>query len=204
MTNEEKMLAGKIYNSSDPGLQEKMRRAHRLCKIYSDTFDDERAKRQALIDKLVPEHGKNTFFQGPIFFDYGLNTKIGDNFYANYNLTVLDTCPVVLGNNEFFGPNITLATPLHGLLYTDRNTQVINGQETTLEYGKPLTIEDNCWLGSNVVVNGGVTIGAGSVIGSGSVVTRDIPTGVLAVGNPCRVVRKLTLADQIKLKKELW
>lgn len=204
MTNEEKMLAGKIYNSGDLNLQKKLTRAHRLCKIYNDTFDDETQRRQEIVDQLLPEHGENIFLQGPIFFDYGCNTKIGTNFYANFNLTVLDTCPVVIGDNEFFGPNVTLATPLHGLLAQDRNTQVIDGQKTIFEYGKPLTIEDNCWLASNVVVNGGVTIGAGSVIGSGSVVTRDIPAGVLAVGNPCRVVRKLTAADQIKLKKELW
>lgn len=204
MTNEEKMLAGKIYDSSDPSLQKKLARSHRLCKMYNDTFDDEIQKRQDLIDQLLPEHGKNTFLQGPIFFDYGCNTKVGDNFYANYNLTVLDTCPVVLGSNEFFGPNVTLATPLHGLLAKDRNIQTIDGKESTLEYGKPLTIGDSCWLGSNVVVNGGVTIGPGSVIGSGSVVTRDIPSNVLAVGNPCRVVRKLTDDDQIKIKEELW
>lgn len=204
MTNEEKMLAGKMYDPATADLKEKRRKAHRLSQEYNMLFDDQRKQRQEIIDQLLPEHGRNVFLQGPIFFDYGCNTKIGTNFYANFNLTVLDTCPVILGDNEFLGPNTTLATPLHGLLPADRNIQVVAGKGQALEYGKALTIEDNCWLGSNVVVNGGVTIGAGSVIGSGSVVTRDIPAGVLAVGNPCRVVRKLTTADQLKFKTELW
>ncbi|HIW88467.1 MAG TPA: sugar O-acetyltransferase [Candidatus Ligilactobacillus excrementipullorum] len=204
MTNEEKMLAGKLYDPEETSLQEKRMKAHRLCQEYNALFDDETAKRQAVITELIPDQGEHVFFQGPIFFDYGCNTKVGNHFYANFNLTVLDTCPVILGDNEFLGPNITLATPLHALLPAERNAHEVAGKQVALEYGKPLKIEDNCWLGSNVVVNGGVTIGAGSVIGSGSVVTRDIPAGVLAVGNPCRVLRPITEADRLELKKELW
>ena len=204
MTNEEKMLAGKLYDPEDASLQEQRTKAHRLCQEYNTLFDDQTDKRQQIIQELIPNQGKNVFFQGPIFFDYGSNTQIGDHFYANFNLTVLDTCPVILGDNEFLGPNITLATPMHALLPAERNLHEVAGKQVAFEYGKPLRIEDNCWLGSNVVVNGGVTIGAGSVIGSGSVVTRDIPAGVLAVGNPCRVLRPITEADRLELKKELW
>ncbi|GBG94391.1 sugar O-acetyltransferase [Ligilactobacillus salitolerans] len=204
MTNDEKRIAGKLYDPEDPVCRRKAKRAHLLCQKYNETTDGETQTRQELLDQLLGSHGENVFCQGPLYVDYGSETMVGDNFYANFNLTILDTCPVRIGNNEFLGPNITLATPLHGLLPRDRNPHLIGDKIGTLEYGKPITIGDNCWLGAGVIVNPGVTIGAGSVIGSGSVVTRDIPAGVLAVGNPCRVVRKLTEADQLQKQDELW
>lgn len=137
--------------------------------------------------------------QGPIYFDYGVFTTIGENTYANFNFTVLDTCPVTIGDNVFFGPNCTLATPLHPLRYQERNIKFkSDGTPYDDEYGKPLVIESNCWIASNVVIAGGVTIGEGSVIGAGSVVTRDIPPHSLAAGNPCRVIRQITEADSMR------
>ena len=119
-----------------------------------------------------------------------------------FNFTVLDTCPVNIGDNVFFGPNCTIATPVHPFRWQERNIKFKeDGTAYDDEYGKPIIIEDDCWLGSNVVVCGGVTIGKGSVIGAGSVVVRDIPADSLAVGNPCRVVRKIDENDRIKLVK---
>jgi maltose O-acetyltransferase len=111
----------------------------------------------------------------------------------------LDVCPVRIGDNVMIGPNVTLATPMHPLLPEERNVRRRpDGSFYNLEYAEPITIEDNCWLGSNVVVCGGVTIREGSVIGAGSVVTRNIPPHSLALGNPCRVIHTLTDADRMK------
>ena len=112
---------------------------------------------------------------------------------------MLDTCPVTIGKNVFIGTGVSIVTPIHPLRYQERNLyQKENGQWTDNEYGKPITIEDNCWIASDVTIIGGVTIGEGSVIGAGSVVTRSIPKNSLAVGNPCRVIRQITEKDSIK------
>ena len=145
--------------------------------------------------------GQNVFLQGPIYFDYGCFISIGDNSYANFNLTILDTCPVKIGNNVFIGTGVSIVTPLHPLRYQERNIYFCEkGYFTDQEYGKPIVIEDNCWIASNVTICGGVTIGEGSVIGAGSVVTKSIPKNSLAVGNPCRAIRKITEKDSINGK----
>lgn len=204
MTEEEKMLAGKLYDPSDPKLQERLHDAHRLSQEYNLTFDDETEKREEILTKLVPHHAAGTYLQGPIFFDYGSYTQLGKHFYANANFTVLDCGYVTIGDNVWCGPNVTLVTPMHPLRYQERNLQPhADGSLFDIEYDKPIKIGDNCWFGSNVTVIGGVTIGSGCVIGAGSVVTRDIPANSLAVGNPCRVVHEITEADSIKYKSEI-
>jgi maltose O-acetyltransferase len=205
MTETDKMLSGKIYDPSDPKLAKEQAAAHRLSKRYNDTFEDEVEMREAILAKLLPHRKAGTLFLGPIFFDYGIHTKIGENFYANTNFTVLDSCPVTIGDNVLVGPNTTLVTPVHPLRFQDRNVKLkADGTQYDDEYAKPITIGSNCWLASNVTVIGGVTIGDGCVIGAGSVVTRDIPANSLAVGNPCRVIREITEEDDIHLKKELF
>ena len=134
--------------------------------------------------------------QAPVYFDYGCNTFFGKFSSANFNFRCLDVCEIHIGDNVMIGPNVTLATPMHPLLPEERNIRKReDGSFYNLEYAKPITIKDNCWLASNVVVCGGVTIGEGGVVGAGSVVTRDIPPYSLAVGNPCRVIRKITEKD---------
>ncbi len=205
MTEQEKMLAGKIYDPSDAVLLEKRTRAHRLCRDYNDTYETDEERRAQILAELIPEMGEGTCLLDPIRFDYGVFTSFGTNCFANFNLTVLDTCPVRIGNDVFFGPNCTIATPIHPLLPAERNMRFKeDGTPYDLEYGAPITIGDGCWLASNVTVCGGVTIGAGTVIGAGSVVTRDIPAGVFAAGNPCRVIRPITEQDSIHLKEHLW
>lgn len=199
MTEQEKMLAGKLYDPTDEVLSRLRMKAHRLSQDYNRLYDDEEAERVRILKELLPNCGTGSYLQGPIYFDYGVFTSIGKNSFANFNFMVLDTCPVRIGDNVFFGPNCTLATPMHPLRYQERNMK--RKPDGTLyddEYGRPITIESNCWIASNVVVVGGVTIGEGSVIGAGSVVTKDIPPHSLAVGNPCKVIRRITEADAMK------
>ena len=205
MTEKEKMLAGKIYDTSDKELAALRLKAHKLSARYNNVFEDEEDIRNKILSELIPNIGKGTYIQGPIQFDYGAFTTFGENCYANFNFTVLDICPVTIGDNVFFGPNCMLATPVHPFRYQERNIKYKeDGTAYDDEYAKPITIGSNCWLASNVVVIGGVTIGEGCVIGAGSVVTRDIPANSLAAGNPCRVIREITRKDSIKYKKELF
>ena len=196
MTEHEKMFAGKIYDPFKEGMCEERTKAHRLCKLYNDTFDTETEKRNQILKELMPNNGKNVYLQGPINFDFGVNTTMGDNSYANFNFTVLDEGKVNIGKNVFIGPNVSLLTAIHPLCYQDRNTG--------LEYTGEINIGDNCWIAASVTVCGGVTIGEGSVIGAGSVVTRDIPANCIAVGNPCRVLRQITEKDRLSNHPELF
>ena len=200
MTEKEKMLNGLLYDPSDSELAEMRKKAHKLCKQYNDTYEDEEQKRNEIISELLPNFGKGTYIQGPIQFDYGVFTTFGEKCYANFNLVVLDCCQVQIGSNVFFGPNCTIATPVHPMCAEQRRIRKRNdGTMYNDEYAKPVTIEDDCWLASDVTVCGGVKIGKGSVIGAGSVVTRDIPANVFAAGNPCRVIRKITKDDLLDI-----
>ncbi len=198
------MSAGKLYDTSEKELAKMRTKAHKLSKDYNDTYEDETEKRATILKELCPNLGKGTYLQGPVQFDYGTNFKTGENCYANFNFTVLDCAPVTLGDDVFIGPNCQLVPPVHPLLTKERKIRFKeDGTAYDIEYAKPIVIGDGVWLASGVTVCGGVTIGKNSVIGAGSVVTRDIPEGVFAGGNPCRVIRKITDADSVYLKKEL-
>ena len=198
MTEKEKMLVGQLYDPSDAELTALLIKARKLARRYNQTDEDEPEKRTAILRELLPNTPNLPSLQAPVYFDYGCNTTFGKFSGANFNFTCLDVCPVHIGDNVMIGPNVTLATPMHPLLPEERNfRQDTNGRWYNLEYAKPITIEDNCWLASNVVVCGGVTIGEGSVIGAGSVVTRNIPPHSLAVGNPCRVIRTIGEQDRM-------
>ena len=199
MTEKEKMIAGKIYDASAEDLPFLRARAHKLCAEYNATLETEEKKRELILRKLLPNAADGAYLQGPFYCDYGENIKIGKNFYANFNLTILDCCPVEIGDDVFIGPGVSLLTPVHPLRWQQRNARVKpDGTVFDYEYAKPIKIGKNCWLAGNVTVIGGVTIGEGSVIGAGSVVTRDIPPNSLAVGNPCRVIRQITEKDNLK------
>jgi len=136
-----------------------------------------------LIRRILGKAGGNIHIEAPFRCDYGWNIEVGNNFYANYNCIILDVGKVVIGDNVMFAPNVSILTAGHPIHPTPRNSGY--------EYGIPITIGDNVWIGGNVVVNPGVTIGNNTVIGSGSIVTKNIPDNVVAVGNPCQVVRQI-------------
>ena len=142
--------------------------------------------------------------QGPIAIHYGVHTTIGDRFFGNFNLTIQDDAPVTIGDDCNFGPNVTIVTPIHPMIASERKLmRNAEGEPTRFCYAKPVTIGNNCWFGANVVVCPGVTIGDGCVIGAGAVVTRDIPANSFAAGNPCRVIREITEADSMIHKPEI-
>ena len=202
MTEKEKMLAGKIYDSTDSELVSLRTKAHRLSKEFNDLLENDGRRIEIL--KELGIAGDAFYLQGPVQFDYGCFTSIGKNSYANFNLTCVDCCPVTIGDNVFIGPNVSLLTPMHPLRWQDRNQYLkADGTATDKEYAKPITIGDNCWLAGNVTVCGGVTIGEGCVIGAESVVTRDIPANTLAVGVPCRPIREITAEDALESSRAL-
>ncbi len=198
MTEKEKMLLGSWYDPTDKELTKLRTFAHNLCLRYNALPETKDKKRAKLIKKLAPDAGENLYLQGPVYFDYGRFTKFGKNCYANFNFTVLDCAPVEIGDNVFFGPNVALYTPMHAFNPEKRRQQVRDdGSLYDYEYAKPIKIGNDCWIAGNVVIVGGVTIGEGCVIGAGSVVTRDIPPHSLAVGNPCRVIKKVEDIDDL-------
>ena len=202
MTEKEKMLKGLIYDSNDEELVQLRRKAHKLCNEYN-SLEETNPRRREILKELGIKGWEKIYLQGPIQFDYGCFTSFGENSYANFNFTVLDTCPIKIGSNVFMGVNVTLVTPLHPMHYLDRNLYFNKdkGYFTDDEYGAPIEIGDNCWIASNVVVCGGVKIGSGSVIGAGSVVLKDIEPNSFAAGNPCKVIRKITEKDRENFKK---
>ena len=156
--------------------------------------------------ELMPDRGEGVYLQGPIYFDFGTHISMGKGSYANFNFTVLDEGRVTIGQSVFIGPNVSLLTPIHPLRWQDRNSffNEKTGCVTNLERAGEIVIGDNCWLGGSVTVCPGVHIGEGCVIGAGSVVTRDIPAGSLAAGNPCRVLRPITEADGFSAHPEFF
>ena len=198
MTEKEKMLNGLMYDTSDSELTKRRELAHELCRQYNALPESEKERRAAILKELLPHMDGTGYIQGPILVDYGDNMFVGKNFFANFNFTVLDCGMVTIGNNVMFGPNCTLVTAMHPFVAEERNYRIKeDGTPYTVEYSKPVTVGDDCWIASNVTVIGGVRIGKGCVIGAGSVVTRDIPDNSLAVGNPCRVIRKITEKDKL-------
>ncbi len=205
MTNEEKRIfSGIVFSPADPELKAIKLKAHNLDTQYNATFEDEYEKREQILVELIGELGEGSRIQGPIQFHYGVHTKIGKNFFANFNFTVQDDGEVIIGDDCNFGPNVTIVTPVHPMLPEERRALYApDGSPAHLCWAKPVRIGSDCWLGANVVVCPGVTIGEGCVIGAGAVVTRDIPPHSFAAGNPCRVIREITDADSMAHKPEI-
>ena len=190
MTEKEKMTAGVLYNSTDNKLSLDRINAKKLCHKYNNLEPDNYEKRKEILKQLFGKTKEN-FWIEPIFWcDYGYNIEIGENFYSNHNLVILDPAKVTFGDNVFIAPNCGFYTAGHPVDAQLRNE--------LLEFAHPITVGNNVWFGGNVVVLPGVTIGDNVVIGAGSVVTKDIPSNVVAVGNPCKVLREITEADKNK------
>lgn len=186
----EKAAAGLLYDANDdPALLQQRDAAKAQLFAFNQTAAHLRAPRVEILRALLGRLGENPVFDGPFFCDYGFNIEIGDHFYANVNLVILDAAKVRIGNRVFIAPNVGLYTSGHPLDAERRNQG--------LEFAHPITIEDNVWIGAGVQVLPGVRIGAGSVIAAGAVVTRDVPAGVVAAGNPARVLRPITEQDAL-------
>lgn len=177
------MLSGELYLATDNELLSERERASQLV-FEIHNLPPGNPQKQLLFKKLLGTTGNSFVIEKGFHCDYGYNIHLGENFYANVNCTILDCAEVRIGNNVLFAPNVGIYTAGHPLDTTLR----VAGQE----FAYPITIEDNVWLGANVLVLPNVTIGANTVIGAGSVVTKNIPANVVAVGNPCRVVKELT------------
>lgn len=188
MSVRERMNIGRLYIDSGEGLPEDRLAGKELAYDYNATRPSETGRRQELLRRLFGSLGDNCWIEPPVRVAYGSHTHIGDNFYANFNFTLVDDATVTIGNNVMVAPNVTISTAGHPLAAEIR----ITGQQFSL----PVVIEDNVWLGTGVVINPGVTIGRNSVIGAGSVVTKSIPPDVVAVGVPCRVLREIGEEDK--------
>lgn len=190
-TEKEKMIAGQLYYASDPILVEERENAHVICHEYNSTPGDRAERtgkanclnRKAILKKLIGQVGENCLIEPPFFCDYGYNIVLGDNVYFNFNCTILDCAPVYIGHGVKFGPGVQVYTAGHPIDLSDR----LKG----LEFAASIEIGDNVWVGGGSILIPGVQIGKNTVIGAGSVVTKSLPSNVVAVGNPCRVIKQI-------------
>lgn len=195
MTEWEKAQAGYLYDANyEPELITMRTKCADLCYEFNMCRPSDTDKQQALLKDILGEIKGNITITAPFYCDYGSNISVGDNFYTNHNVTILDGAKVTFGDNVFIAPDCVFSTAGHPLDVQQRNQG--------LEIALPITVGDNVWIGTQVSVLPGVTIGSNTVIGAGSVVNRDIPDGVVAAGNPCRVIRKITEED--KNKYPIW
>ncbi|GAB59955.1 sugar O-acetyltransferase [Rheinheimera nanhaiensis] len=183
-TEKEKMLSGQWYNPLDKQLSAERLAARKLQQQYNQSAPDDAPARSALLKQWLPNSGKHLYIEPPFFCDYGYNITTGAKVFFNFNCVVLDVAEVRIGNNVFFGPAVQIYTVKHPLDAKARNTLI--------EQALPVVIEDDVWIGGGAILLPGISIGKGSVVAAGSVVTGDIPPGVVAAGNPCRVIKAVT------------
>ena len=184
MTEKEKAAKSMLYNpNKDSELLADMEHTSIALHKYNSLSPESKNERRTLLNTIIKQMGENSEIRSPFFCDYGYNIEIGDNFFSNVNLVILDGAKVSIGNNVFVAPNVGIYTAGHPLDVEQRNEGI--------EYAYPITIGNNVWIGAGVTILPGVTIGDNAVIGAGSIVNKDIPAGVLAVGNPCRAVREI-------------
>lgn len=177
-TEKQKMLLGELYSANDAELTGERRRAKALCHEYNRHVELDRPRLEALFG-----YATDAYLEPPFFCDYGYNIRLGRKVYANHHLVILDCAEVVIGDDVYIGPNVVLTTATHPIDPATRTSG--------LEFAKPIVVGDRAWIGASVVVLPGVTIGSNATIGAGSVVTKSIPADCVAVGNPCRVLRRL-------------
>ena len=176
------MLAGELYDPLDSELVAARAQARELCRTLNASPEHAQAERRRLLRELFGRGGDTVWLQPPFFCDYGRNIELGERVFFNFNCVVLDVCPVRIGSYALFGPGVQILTPMHPMGPTQRRGK---------EYGRPVEIGSDVWVGGAAVILPGVRVGDGAVIGAGSVVTRDVPARVFAAGNPCRVIREI-------------
>jgi len=179
----EKMLAGELYDPMDPELAAARARARDLCQMLNATREAEQTERRRILTELLGAGGDSVWMQPPFYCDYGSNIELDERVFFNFNCVVLDVCAVRIGSFSSFGPGVQILTAMHPFNAEARRRD---------EFGKPVEIGSDVWVGGAALILPGVRVGSRSIIGAGSVVTRDIPEGVLAAGNPCRVIREIT------------
>ena len=179
----QKMLAGELYDPLDPELVAARERARDLCQALNGTREAQQEERRRILRELFGRGGDTVWMQPPFFCDYGSNIELGERVFFNFNCIVLDVCAVRIGSFSLFGPAVQIYTPRHPLNAELRRRE---------EFGKPVEIGSDVWVGGGAIILPGVRIGSRAVIGAGSVVTRDVPERVFAAGNPCRVIREIT------------
>jgi maltose O-acetyltransferase len=180
------MLAGELYDPMDPELVKRRENARDLCWSLNATREGEQASRRNLLELLLGAGGDSAWIQPPFFCDYGSNIHLGSRVYFNFNCVVLDVCRVQIGEHTMIGPAVQIYTATHPLNAAARRKS---------EFAKPIEIGSDCWIGGGAIILPGVTIGSRTVIGAGSVVTRDVPSDVIAAGNPCRIIRPINEND---------
>lgn len=185
--NEQRMISGQLYDAGDRTLRQKRLHARLLTESYNRTSVADQAGRRTILAQLFHQFGEGSYVEPLLHVDYGMNITIGSHFYANYDPLLLDVAPITIGDNVMFGPRVSLLTPGHPIDVAIRNSG--------LENAKPITIGNNVWLGGGVTVLPGVTIGNNVVVGAGAVVTKAVPSDVIVVGNPAKVLRPITAAD---------
>lgn len=195
MVDKSLMLTGQLYNPNDIEIERDFKRAKQLLRIINNTTEDEWDYRVKLFHNLFQHIGDNFWVETPFQCDFGYNISVGENFYANYDCIIIDAGEVIIGNNVFLGPRVCIYTAGHPIDSCVRDKQ--------LEYGKRVCIGNSVWIGGNSVINPGIVIGDNVVIGSGSIVTKDIPSGVVAAGNPCKVLRMITDDDKKQWEAKL-
>lgn len=184
----ERMKDGRLYFCTDEEIANEQLKCLDLLYDYNQTRPTEQAKRRELLKVLLAEVGENCYIEPPLHANWGRNTHLGSNVYANFNLTLVDDTDVYIGDSVMIGPNVTIATAGHPIDPELRRK--------VAQFNIPVRIGNNVWIGAGAVILPGVTIGDDSVIGAGSIVTKDIPAGVVAVGNPCRVLRPISDRDR--------
>ncbi len=184
----ERMKDGRLYFCTDEEIANEQLKCLDLLYDYNQTRPTEQAKRRELLKVLLAEVGENCYIEPPLHANWGRNTHLGSNVYANFNLTLVDDTDVYIGNSVMIGPNVTIATAGHPIDPELRRK--------VAQFNIPVRIGNNVWIGAGAVILPGITIGDDSVIGAGSIVTKDIPAGVVAVGNPCRVLRPICDRDR--------
>lgn len=188
MTLKERMAQGKVYFCDDAQLMREQAACMELLYDFNQTRPSETEKRAALLKRIFAGTGENFYIEPPLHANWGKNTHIGSNVYANFNLTLVDDTDIYIGDSVMIGPNVVIATAGHPVEPGLRRKAA--------QYNIPVHIGDNVWVGAGAVILPGVHIGENSVIGAGSIVTKDIPANVVAVGNPCRVLREIGPRDK--------
>src|SRR5699024_6010992 len=188
LTEKQKMICGDMYNPNDPELVSEQQNARRLTRLFNETFETERKKRDKLLKELFGSTGVSLHVEPPFRCDYGMNIRVGEHFFANFDCVMLDVCPIRIGDNCFLAPGVHIYTATHPLSPHERNS----GKE----YGKLVTIGDNVWIGGRAIINPGITIGDNVVIASGTVVTRDVPDNVVLGGNPGKVLKQIEMESE--------